>query len=856
MAKTEKMKTFRWQAHKPLLATVLAVAGIFNMANAVLALGTAAGTNISNTATATYNDGQLDGNGDPVNVFDATSNTVTIKVAEIAGLFAVARPVEDVDGGAIESGDTLTFIFDVSNRGNAATDVFVPGKNQLDDFTTNFDIDTVTVYAADGITLIGTTGIVPDNGDTLTNINGSPIAIPADQGFVVKVTGTPSATAIAGSSVSVRLGNTDDNIDEGPDETQNQKDVGTTGDTTSNASDLRTVDPTAAITTDNPENGEREAQATGSGIFASSVRPLALATVLKTGSNTNTGVPADPTDDIITYNLGLRVENSSPSSLFQPAALEGTNINLSTGGGPSTVVKRVLVSDFIPANTDLVSVSTSLPAGWTAVYTTDSGSNSLALQWTTVPPTNLSLVTRVGFIFNGTIGATGTTLTGLSFNVVSNGLPVAGGAIDNIAQVFGQTVGDPAPIPQVIYDESGDSNPNNFDGTTLPDQTGDQSGSDYNPGPGVDDGIPNKVADGIDTAGNNTGSGEDGEVNVISIIPTTDDILNGTAGTPNAIGPTGDNDDFTNKAITPTPTGPNPIAPTASFDPTAVVFNNTLSNPASVGFIAETTVEPRSPSQAALDSGMPAGTYGSNLAIPDLTEVTMSNGTQTALYRYDQGAGTFNFISGTRVNFGDVIAGQQRNYTVTVDLPNGTEQLIPGGVSIPIIAFPDDDPTGTPGYTGETTNNITIDRLYTGFMSLLKEARVLDAAGVLKGPDFSINPTTNAAPGEFIEYRITYENISQALTGPGSITLTANDFIILEDGNAGGNTWASVTTHQAGATASDGSIRYFTTSGSAAPAATSPTNPASGTPIEKYENEVTSVVPQDTGTFQFRRVVN
>jgi hypothetical protein len=828
MAKTVQQKKFRWQAHKPLLATALAVAGVFNMANAVLALGTAAGTDISNTATATYTDGTT--------TFDATSNTVVIKVAEIAGLTAVARPVLDADGGAIEDGDTLTFIFDVTNVGNADTDVFVPGIGGFT--TTNFTPSATTpvqVFLANGTTPIGT---VPAGGGTITSLGGAPIQ--PDSKFVVKVTGTPLTGTTAGSSVSVTLGNTADNTStEGTDQTQNQSDIddGSTA-AAPFPNDLRTVNlPTAA-----PENGEREAQATASGIFASSVRPLALATVLKTGSNTNTGVPADPTDDIITYNLGLRVEDTSPSNLFQPAALEGTNITLN-----GSTAKRILVSDAIPANTDLVSVSTALPTGWTAVYSVGTGNDPLTLAWTTVPPTNLSTVTRVGFVFNGTIGATGTTLTGLTFSVVSNGLPATGGIIENIAQVFGQTLGDPATTPQVIYDESGDPNPNNFnDDDSLPDQGGDETGSEYTPG--TDTGIANP-ADGVDP-GNNTGTGDDGELNVIPITPTTDDILNGTNNTPNAIGPTGDNDDFTNKSTPTPPAGTNPTAP---FDPAAVIFNNSLSNPAAVGFIAETTVEPLSPSQAEAASGKPVGTYGTNLDIPDGTVVILSNGTNTAEYTYNQGAGTFNLTSGTRVNFGDVLAGQERDYTVTVNLPNGTDQLI--GISIPIVAFPDDNLTTSPGYTGETTNNITIDRLYTGFMSLLKEARVLDATGTLKGPDFSINPA-DAAPGEFIEYRITYENISQAATGPGSITLSANNFVVLEDGNAGTNTWAPVTTHQAGATASNGVIRYYTTSADTVPAATSPTNPVNGTPTEKYENAVPSVAPEATGNFLFRRVVD
>ncbi|MGB3298200.1 MAG: hypothetical protein WBA76_08010, partial [Phormidesmis sp.] len=470
MAKIEQPKTFRWKAHKPLLAAALAVAGVFNMVSAVLAEGTAAGTDISNTATATYTD------GDPANSFTATSNTVTIKVAEIAGLTAVARPVIDGNLGAIEAGDSLTFIFDVTNVGNAPTDVFVPGIDNL--LKTNFTpdaTDAVKVYESNGTTLIG---VGPSGGGTLTTIKGAPVTINPGEGFVVKVTGKPTAGTTAGSAVSVRLGDTTNNPDEGPDPTQNQPDIGGS-DTGALITDLRTVNPSPDLANPTasdgaPENGEREAEATASGIFASSVRPLALATVLKTGSITNTGIPSNPADDTITYDLGLRVENASPSSLFQPATLEGTEITLKIGSATAVPAKRILVSDAIPDKTILSSVSTALPAGWQAVYTTSALDDPLdpGVVWTTVQPTNLSTVTRVGFIFNGTIGASGTTLTGLKFSVVSSGLPTTGptvgGTLYNIAQVFGQTLADPATVPQIIYDESGDANPNNFNDDNTP----------------------------------------------------------------------------------------------------------------------------------------------------------------------------------------------------------------------------------------------------------------------------------------------------------------------------------------------------------------------------------------------------
>ena len=121
MAKTQKQKTFRQQVQKPILATALAAAGVFNMVSAVYAEGAPAGTNISNTATATYEDGNPD-----TAAINTTSNTVVVQVAEIAGLTAVVSPVDDVNGGAIENGDDLNYTFEVTNVGNAPTDVFIP----------------------------------------------------------------------------------------------------------------------------------------------------------------------------------------------------------------------------------------------------------------------------------------------------------------------------------------------------------------------------------------------------------------------------------------------------------------------------------------------------------------------------------------------------------------------------------------------------------------------------------------------------------------------------------------------------------------------------------------------------------
>ncbi|MGB7250414.1 MAG: hypothetical protein WBC73_15860 [Phormidesmis sp.] len=900
MAKTEKQAIFRRLAQKPLIATALAVAGVFNMMSAVLAEGTPAGTTISNTATATYDD-DGDPNTPPLNT---TSNTVEIRVAKVAGLTAVASPVNDVDGGAIEFGDQLEYIFEITNVGNAPTDVFIPGTDNLglENFTPN-STDAIEIFAPDG-TSLGTLN-AGDAGTTLTDLNGgTTYTIDPDESFTVVVYGTPTPGTVANQPVGVTLGNTTDNAPpEGTDATQNQPTA--TDDGTTDQNDLRTVDRSG----DAPDNGEREAQATAEADYASSVNPLALATILKT-SSLATNDSSLSNDDVITYSLTLNVAEESPSPGFQAAALEGTEITLN--GGPQT---RILVSDAIPTGTEFVSVGAGRPLGWTPVYTTDtSTTDALSLQWVTLQPP-ADQITRVGFVFDSSLGR-GASVTGLNFNVVTNGLADQERAIiENIAQVFGETVGgDP---DQIIYDESGDQNPNNFDGNTPPTvPDGEPEGSYYDPT--TDTGIPADLADenednqpddltDVDTGNNNTGTDPDGgEINVVSIGPSTNDndILNGTVvdgvNTPGAFGPTGNNDDFTNLS---TPVGAG-LASDDTISPGPVTFNNSLSNPAGpTSQLSNVTIEPLAPTTATFASNPLDPTnrvdYGLDSAIPDGTYVTIvydegGPDEQTAVYRYDAtggpgGSGIFNLITNTPiapgvnpttnpptldpnaspVNVGDLNGGEQVDYTVTVDLPDDVAQLT--AVPIPIVAFPDDDPVASAGYQTETTNNITIDRLYTGFMELTKQASIIgtDGTTVLAGPAETL--TREVEPGEFIEYLLTYTNISEATGGNGSVLLTATDFTLLEDGDTtddgGDNNWASTTTHVQATVAQNGTVNYYTTSPDLSDADTSndslpdppsagTTDPVPGTQVEVYENVVPSVAGGASGTFQFRRMVN
>jgi hypothetical protein len=821
---------------RPLAIAALLAGSIFQPLLPALGAGTLAGTSISNTATATYDDDTDPGTTPDIN---ATSNTVTITVAEVAGLTATPAGFNDLDGGAVEAGDTLEFIFDVTNVGNAATNIHVPAIGNLT--SQNFTPSQVLV-STDGGASYALLSTFPD--DIVPNVN-------PDQVIKVKVVGTPAAGTLAGNPVGVTLGNTGPNNNSAS--TQNQPDAADTA----LANDLRTVDPTPA-TTDDPVNGEREASATQSIPFASSVRPLALATVTKIASNLAPGPTGNANDDLITYDLGLTVENTSPNAAFTPADLEGTPINVD-----GSSVQRILVSDAIPVGTQLSSVGT-LPPNWQVVYTTTTTTTAAVnASWTTTPPGGgLSAATRIGFIYTGgTTLARNTTVSPFRFTVETNGVPATGGQVANIAQAFGETVGD--ATNEVVYDESGDSQPNNFnDNQTPPDNTG----TNFNPA--TDTGVANPVTQGTDTGNNNTGQGPAGENNVVNLgaAAGSDDILNGPNGAPAATGPNSDNDDFTNKSTT-VPAG---VGPTGTFNPDAVTFTNTVSNPAGSGFISNVTLQPISPTQAdAADNSALTGLYGTNADIPTGTTVTITydptSGSpgpdiRTATYTFN---GTIFTLSSsttggtadgtaTPINIGDLSAGSTVSYSVTVDLPAGVSPL--DEIPIPIIAFPDDDPTGTPGYTGETTNNITIDRLYTGFMQLTKEAQILNASGQVVQAWTSNQATLTAVevrPDYLIEYRITYNNISTPVSGSGSVGLTAFEFKVVEDGNAGTNNWATSTSHQQNTSAAQGTINYFTNSADAAPLTTS--DPASGTKVDKYENVVGQVDPTQSGQFQFRR---
>ena len=800
---------------RPLFVTLLVVGSTLQILGPVLAQ-VAAGTAIRNTATATYEDPAAPG----VQI-DATSNTVEVVVAEVAGITVTGDAVQNLtnSGGQILPGDQLAYDFEVTNAGNFDTNFFIPNSATITGAATPGAIEVSLDGGATFVPLadVSTNGVLND-------------VTPAGDSILVRVLVTVNANAPSGADIRVQLGDTGPN-DNSP-ATQNQPTDGT------NANEVRAIG-------DDPINGLVAASA----VLVSQVgsQPQAFATLLKSRINTDLGEPDDLTDVVLTYGLSLRVEGTAPAGSpgFVAAALAGQSISVN-----GTVGNYILVADAIPAGTVLTGVP-SAPAGWQVVYTTDiTGTLANAANWTTAAPGDLSTVTRVGFVRNTateTAIAAGTTVTGFTFQVVTSGVdPVAGQSIENLGQVFGATAGNP---DRLVYDESGDQNPNNIN-------------DDGTPGPGISDGVANSATQGVDPnsgdnnpATDNQGIGPGGEVNIFVLLPPGA-LLNGPQGQPAAVGPTNNNDDFTNQAL-PGNVTPDPGAGLAA--PVTVSFTNTVQNPGTAP-ITNILLVPR-------DLAAVAGI--DNNALPDGTIVEIVYDGISAPYSYNEDTGTFTFTGGTgtdTVRINSLPAGTSVDYTVNVTLPTGTglsTENDQGGYPVPVVAFSDTGVVNGQPDPGEP-QNLTINRTYVGYLRLSKEVRVLNANGTteIEGWTDSPNPA-NIVPGNILEYRIVYENISEASTGSGNITLNANSVVIVENGTTGdladdtnpGNTWALeadgviITSNVQGtATATQGPI-VFDNGGDRS-------GPTQGTDVVEYRNNVGVVQPQDDGSFTFRRRIN
>ena len=832
-------------AFRRLLAATLLLSGLGAIAAPAFADGTAAGTSIDNTATATYED--------PTGTtFNATSNTVKVTVAEVAGITVTPLSTIDRNGGIVGINDIIDYEFKVTNVGNDTTEFYIPStpsvtgpatatvvqiKGYIDNLGTRVDFATPITVAA-GSTK---TSLIPG----LPAIPGSPVGvIPAGYSLVVNVPTTINNLAASGADVTVRLGNTGAN-DNSP-VTQNQSD-GTDGPL---ADEVRTVDYAGETgSSSGPVADEKEASGTQTVKVGSQAQ--ALATILKTRTSYDPKTVTTLNDDEIGYGLRLKVESSAPagSAGITPGKLVGTDIKVD-----GSTVNRVLVSDAVPVLTKLTTAADVVTpnATWKAVYTVDPLTTSaIASAWSTTFNAN---ATRIGFIYDATTTplSEGSDITGFGFKVVTSG--VTGTApvnVLNIAQIFGQTQGNTGPTAPLVYDESGDKSPSNFNDNGTPGNT-----ATLTPGSTIPSGSPNATNDGVDNNNDNTGVGPNGEDNVTTIA-LAGTILNGPNGLPGAVGPNNNNDDFTNRS-TPIPGG---TAPGATIDPPAVTFTNTLSNPSTTGSLTNVLLVP--------DAAAFVATTGDQLP-PTGTTVTLIYGNLApAVYTFN---GTnFIFTSGGTIIIPTLAAGQTVSYDVKVDLPANTPLSTDTGkgFSVPIYAFVDTNGDSRPNDPiTEPTQNRTIDRVYTGFLQLVKEARILDTDGATLIQDWTSNNTLlvgKAAKGRFIEYRINYKNISIAPTGTGNATLDAKNVTITEDGTnngqPGGNSWAKDTDNNGVIDTSHSIGSVSVTYGGPSSVVYFPSGEQTGTTVAtdvtKYVHQPGVIIqPQTNGTFIFRRKIN
>jgi len=732
------------------------------------------------------------------------SNIVTVTVAEVAGITIGAGMVSDTTvghAGNILPGDVVNFDFLVTNIGNAPSAFSLPGAPTV----TGSGVAGVSQYSLDGSTFVN----IPSGGLNAT----SPVA--AGGTVVVRVPVTVSLFAMTGDLLHVQLGNTGSN-----DNSADTQNIAYPDPSINN--DLHTVSTTA-------QNGQREASFYQNATVGSQPQALALILLTRTGFAQN----AIPAADTLTYGLVLKIISIPPtgpnaSHALAAADLAPTSINLN-GSGTSAI----LISDAIPLGTVFTSIAPP-PAGWSAVYTTTpTTSKATDAQWTTTAPGALATVTRIGLITAGAISK-GSSISGFSFVVTTTGASaIAPTDVYNIAQVFGQTRGDSTNT--LVYDESGDQNPSCFN-------------SDGSPGANtVYTGVANPAVDGIDTANDNTGTGAapGGRDNSYRVIPN-ETVQNGPSGQPGTTGPTVSNETFTNLS---TPIAAETTAGT-TISPAAVTFTNMLRNPGTAALTSNILLLPAPPTAPG--------------DLPTNTTVTLTCKNLSAVYSYSGTAWTL--TSGAAISLPGLAPAESLNYTTTVHLPVGTPLSADTGIGFPVTILAGIDLNGNGLPDANEPQTRTIDRVYTGFLRVTQQQRIIAADGttVLES-DSSGSISDNIHAGQFIDYIITYTNISNgAGSAVGSIPLTASATDIIEDGAAGTNNWALtgpngvlLTSNVPGSAidSGGGTVTFYNGNPPLVGADKSGTTPAAD--VTKYVDTAAGpIAPGMSRTFTFRRRIN
>jgi hypothetical protein len=399
----------------------------------------------------------------------------------------------------------------------------------------------------------------------------------------------------------------------------------------------------------------------------------------------------------------------------------------------------------VPARTVLKSGQT-FPAG--TLYTTDPLTTApLSATWSSSAPVPLSNTTRLAFPVGASLAGGNTCSASINMVVTVNTGIDASVPIDEIGDAFGRNT-----VNTTITDQSGDATPNNGDGN-----------ANFNEGyvAGAGHGVIQQTT-----------------------LTQIGSVLIGPSGAAGAVGPTDNNDDYTNKSVNTGIAGVAPGGNTTALG--QLVYVNTVQN---TGNTADTfTIDAPT---------VPAGFT---------VEVSTDGGTN---YTTVSGGGSVSLA---------VAYGASANIHVRITEPAGNTVLT--GFDTVLRATS----TVTPA-----SSNRTIDRLYTGFVRLVKSYTVTNSTGV--------GGATDAVPGAVITYSIAYENISTSNGGAGNVRLTAQNLVITEDGLAAPNNWGTYTTHTG--TASD--------TGSGVVVVVNATT---------YTDTIASLGPGASAVFSFQRSIN
>lgn len=754
---------------------------------------------LDNQATSTYQDPD-----DPNKPLTAVSEILSITVQEVAGITVTPIDITRQDGGNISnatSGTVLFYNFEVQNVGTDTTRFLIPDQAKVSAIGTFQQVQYFNGSAWND---------VPSGGYT-----SDPVRVNGRLPVRVVVT-----VKDAIGNLSVSLGNS-------PNDGQNQLRV----DQPDDVYTLDAPDNTVGELDGPPGNGVREAQATQT--LKIGFQPEALTRV-----DLKIDQPFNPYDNTIGFGLSLQVLATLPPYLtsITPTDLTGLPINLD--GRQQT---GILVTDAIPQGTEF-RAATVPNSEWIAIYTYGDpiGPNERADQvsWSTTKPTTdtMARVRRIGFFRPNYRMVKGTTIEGFKVKVEVTNTTLD--QVYNIAQAFGSNPADPNNSGDAtagnrkVYDESGDEQPNNYryDGQSF--ILGSDGQPLVNPGfvnPSAPSNDPRSPLQIEEAKGNSSLSSIDGEYLLIPFqLAAPPTLKNGPRERPKAIGPTNDQDDFTNKSIA--------INGSSAFNPPPLPFVNTVIN------TSDLTREIKIIPTVSLETDLPAGTV--------VTLIDPADPARTATFKYTKGAFVPEPNSPSTLVLSKIAAGGTKDYNILLDLPTDTPLL--KAFPVKLVAFMDSNNDNLPN--PNEAQNATIDRAYTGFMQVVKESRVLalvnNSLQPVESEDGQFSATEKGAQlNQYIEYRISYTNIStpSPTNGTGNRTLSAINFGLTEDGNTQPNNWANFTDNDPNSAIGAGTITYSNLQG------TSTTTDAQ---VIKYELKLTTPVdPAQSGTFTFRRRV-